>query len=268
MKPGPLPTRVLAASATMMRPVLLLAALAAAVARAQFVNFGQTCSAISLVGTGAAEELEATCRNTSGGDNGAQVIPLSTCLTNNGGHLACQVKCVLRVFSSPATDIRVFRSGNAMNSCSTCSLAGTVLTCSCSPVSGNPVATSLDLSEQPVFTLSGRLLTHLRRFLYREYQRSLVLLTRTQPEFRFLASRASACCSLLQHELHCSAVSVARYPKVSKRGTLLAGKVQGSTRRCAFNAQARAHSARLRGLGSTFCDTQNLGPRHACYGPT
>ncbi|KZW03316.1 Cyanovirin-N [Exidia glandulosa HHB12029] len=119
---------------------LVLAALAlAAVAHAQFVNFGLSCSNISLVGTGPTEELEATCGNGSGGNAGAQVIPLSTCLTNQNGKLGCQV------------------NGNAMNSCSGCALSNTtVLTCSCSPVSGPAVLTSFDLNTC-IGNINGRL---------------------------------------------------------------------------------------------------------------
>lgn len=109
-------------------PALLLA-LAAGVRAQQFDNFGQTCSGIQLVGSGATQQLQATCRNTSGGDNGAQVIALSTCLTNINGQLRCQF------------------NGNALASCTGCSLSGTSLTCSCAENgTGQSDRTTIDLN--------------------------------------------------------------------------------------------------------------------------
>lgn len=118
-----------------MRLSLVVLVSVAGLAAAQFVNFGQSCSNISLVGSGPTEQLQATCRNINGGDNGAQVIPLSTCLTNRNGQLLCQV------------------NGNALNSCSGCSLSGTTLTCSCQP---GPVTTSIDLNTC-IGNINGRM---------------------------------------------------------------------------------------------------------------
>ncbi|EJD35728.1 hypothetical protein AURDEDRAFT_175178 [Auricularia subglabra TFB-10046 SS5] len=103
----------------------LTAALVANVAASS--NFGFSCAGIHLTGSGGGVSVAAVCVNESGGDDGEQVLGLDRCLTNNNGALACQA------------------NGGAMDSCTGCSLSGTVLTCTCFQSGGGLDISSLDL---------------------------------------------------------------------------------------------------------------------------
>ncbi|EJD42486.1 Cyanovirin-N [Auricularia subglabra TFB-10046 SS5] len=101
----------------------LLAALFAAGVSASS-GFANSCWDIHLTGKNADTKLGATCRNIGGGD-----IPLNSCLANNNGIFACKT------------------GGNAMNSCKSCSLAGTFLTCTCNRINGGTDVTNINLNN-------------------------------------------------------------------------------------------------------------------------
>ncbi|EJD34691.1 Cyanovirin-N [Auricularia subglabra TFB-10046 SS5] len=81
---------------------------------AAFNNFAASCSSLRLSGA----DLVATCKFNDGSTTVA-AINLNGCYTNNNGQLTFQ--------KNP---------GNALQTCHTCSLSGTILQCTCQRVSG------------------------------------------------------------------------------------------------------------------------------------
>ncbi|KAB5590683.1 hypothetical protein CTheo_5879 [Ceratobasidium theobromae] len=72
-------------------------------------NYGATCSGTTLQGNNI---MFATCANGSG-SNIRSSLDLNACIVNNGGTLGCQA------------------NGNYAVSCTSCSVSGTTMTCTC-----------------------------------------------------------------------------------------------------------------------------------------
>ncbi|KZW02253.1 Cyanovirin-N [Exidia glandulosa HHB12029] len=91
-------------------------------------NFGASCNNIHLTGTGPSVSVQATCFLPNGTTK-SSTLGLSSCLTNSGGSLRCA------------------RGGNAMQSCSGCTLSGTSLRCNCGDGKGGNPSTTIDLNQ-------------------------------------------------------------------------------------------------------------------------